>query len=104
MKNCLALACLLALVASCGESRERHNVLLVTLDTTRFDAPGFMGNQSRTTLNLDALAAESLVYEQARTVTPLTMPPHCSMLTDLYPPRHTICANGARPRPSAART
>jgi choline-sulfatase len=104
VKTCLALACLLALVASCGESRERHNVLLVTLDTTRFNAPGFMGNKERPTPNLDALAAESLVYEQARTVTPLTMPAHCSMLTGLYPPRHTISANGARPLPSAART
>jgi arylsulfatase A-like enzyme len=96
------LAC--ALAAACGKSDERRNVLLVTLDTTRFNAPGFMGNREKPTPNLDALAAESLVYEQARTVTPLTLPAHSSMLTGLYPPRHTISANGVRPLPSSART
>lgn len=92
--------------ASCAEepARARRSVLIVTLDTTRFNAPGFMGNPAKPTPNLDALAEESVVYTMARTVTPLTMPAHASMLTGLYPPRHTISANGARPLPSSART
>ncbi len=94
------------MAASCEQAptSSRRNVLLVTLDTTRFNAPGFMGNPAKPTPNLDALAAESVVYANSRTVTPLTMPAHASMLTGLYPPRHTISANGARPLPSSART
>lgn len=97
---------LVAALAACGKetTKERRNVLLVTLDTTRFNAVGFMGNPAKPTPRLDELAKESVVYEMARTVTPLTMPAHSSMLTGLYPPRHTITANGARPLPSSART
>ena len=97
---------LLAGLAACGSepARERRNVLLITLDTTRFNAVGFMGNPAKPTPRLDEFAKESVVYEMARTVTPLTMPAHASMLTGLYPPRHTITANGARPLPKSAHT
>ena len=74
------------------------SVLLVTLDTTRFDAVGAH------TPVLAELARESLVFENAHTVAPLTLPAHASLLTGLYPPRHGIRDNGHRPLPSSART
>ncbi|MCY3001049.1 MAG: sulfatase-like hydrolase/transferase [Planctomycetota bacterium] len=106
MKRWIWMLTLVAGLVACGKeaTKERRNVLLVTLDTTRFNAVGFMGNPAKPTPRLDELAKESVVYEMARTVTPLTMPAHSSMLTGLYPPRHTITANGARPLPSSART
>ena len=42
---------------------------------------------------LDRLAGESLVFSQAISVGPLTLPAHASMLTGLYPPRHGVRDN-----------
>lgn len=92
--------------SACGqrEPTDAPSVLLVTLDTTRADALGCYGNPAAITPNLDALAKESVLYEAARTVAPLTLPAHASMLTGLYPPRHGIADNGFRPLPRSAET
>jgi arylsulfatase A-like enzyme len=78
--------------------------VLVTLDTTRFDALSALGGPPGLTPNLDALAAESLVYEEARSVAPLTLPAHASIMTGLYPPRHTARGNGPMVLPPSAET
>jgi arylsulfatase A-like enzyme len=67
---------------------------LITLDTTRFDALGTNGSGVRSTPVLDELALESLSFDACRTVAPLTLPSHASMMTGLYPPRHGIRDNG----------
>jgi arylsulfatase A-like enzyme len=69
------------------------NLLLVTLDTTRADALGAYGGRA-VTPSLDRLAAEGVVFEQASTVAPLTLPAHSSLLTGLFPPGHGIHGNG----------
>src|SRR5690606_23973923 len=43
---------------------ERVNVLLITIDTLRFDL-GYMGYERPISPNIDALAARSTVYEKA---------------------------------------
>ena len=53
---------------------------------------------------LDELASESLSFEACRTVAPLTLPSHASMLTGLYPPRHGIRDNGYAILPAEATT
>jgi len=97
--------CLLFLVGSgCGRPEDRPNVLLITLDTTRYDAVGFAGAPQGITPFLDRLEAESVVYDWARTVCPLTLPAHASILTGLYPPRHGLRTNGLRTLPESADT
>ena len=81
-----------------------RSAVLITMDTTRWDAVGYHGVHPGISPHLDALASESVVYEAARTVTPLTLPSHASMLTGLYPPRHTVRDNGYRPLPRSAFT
>jgi arylsulfatase A-like enzyme len=81
-----------------------RSVLLITLDTTRADALGAYGRVPSVTPHLDALAAEGVVFEQAYTVAPLTLPAHASMLTGLYPPRHGVRDNGLAALPQAAET
>ncbi len=105
-RRSLSLAGLLAaaaLLAGCGSS-DAPCVLIVTLDTTRADAVGFSGGPERVTPVLDALAAESVVFERARTVAPITLPAHSSMLTGLYPPRHGVRLNGTQALPESATT
>lgn len=97
-----AAAVALAL-AACSRGGGR-SVLLVTLDTTRAEALGVYGNPHPVTPNLDRLAAEGILFEQAYTVAPLTLPAHASMLTGLVPPRHGVRDNGLMPLPSSAVT
>ncbi len=92
-----------ALLSACSGER-RPSVLLLTLDTTRVDALGCYGAQAKVTPHLDALAAEGVRFEWARTVTPTTLPAHTSMLTGLYPHRHTVRDNSLSAVPQSAVT
>jgi arylsulfatase A-like enzyme len=95
----LVLAELLAAMAFGSACRSRPapepplNLLLVTLDTTRADALGAYGGKA-VTPSLDHLAAEGVVFEQASTVAPLTLPAHASLFTGLFPPGHGVRGNG----------
>jgi len=71
------------------------NVLLVTFDTLRVDAVG----EGRGTPGFEAFFAEATRYAKARTVAPLTLPAHVSMLTGLLPARHAIRDNVSEPLP-----
>jgi len=57
------------------------SVLLVSIDTLRADHIGTYGYQAAATPVIDALAARGLRFEQAATVTPLTLPAHASLLS-----------------------
>ena len=97
-------------VGGCGSERDTTpattvpSALLVTFDTTRADALSIFGNDPRVTPNLLELADQSVVFENASAVTAVTLPSHASMLTGLYPPRHTLRDNGLWPLPPGART
>ena len=94
----------LALALSACSGGGAHSVLLVTLDTTRVEALGCYGNPHPVTPNIDRLASEGILFEQAYTVAPLTLPAHASMLTGLAPPRHGVRDNGIAALPSSAVT
>lgn len=105
MMRSLVLGLLLSLGASCSRREEDPlSALLITLDTTRADAPGFAGIHPGLTPCLDALARESVVYERAHTVVPHTIPAHASILTGLYPLRHGVRTNGTGTLSSSAAT
>jgi len=70
------------------------NLLLVTLDTTRADSLGAYGAQDAATPNFDRVAARGVVFEQAITAAPLTLPAHASLFTARYPPQHGVRDNG----------
>ena len=95
---CAAALCLLA-VCWVGLirlwPRQRLNLLLVTLDTTRADRLGCYGYAAARTPTLDALADRGVLIEQAYTVVPLTLPSHATMFTGLTPREHGIHDNGA---------
>jgi arylsulfatase A-like enzyme/Tfp pilus assembly protein PilF len=70
------------------------NVLLVTLDTTRWDRIGAYGDGAAVTPHLDRLAGEGVLFEQAIAPAPLTLPAHSTLFTGLLPPRHGVRDNG----------
>ena len=72
----------------------RPNVILITMDTTRADHLGCYGYSGAKTPNLDALAGRGVLFEQAATSSPLTLPAHCSIMTGMYPTYHGVRING----------
>lgn len=73
------------------------NLLLVTLDTTRADRLGCYGAKNVATPYLDALAARGVVFDNAISPSPLTLPAHCSIFTGLLPHEHGVRDNGGFP-------
>lgn len=85
-----------AVLLACSRTPERPqasaealpSILLVTLDTTRADAlgPG--------TPAFQRIAGQGLLFRQAYSTNPQTLPAHSSMLTGLYPAGHGVHENG----------
>jgi arylsulfatase A-like enzyme/Tfp pilus assembly protein PilF len=69
------------------------NVLLITVDTLRGDALGWIGGRNETPA-LDLLAANGVRFPQTVSPAPLTLPAHASMLTGLEPGSHGVRDNG----------
>jgi len=91
-------------LVACAPSERPLSAILITLDTTRADVLGCYGGPAGVTPNLDRIARESVQFDAARTVAPITLPSHASMMTGLYPPRHTLRDNARNALPAAART
>jgi len=77
-----------------GVSRDDLNLLLITLDTTRADRLRSYGFQGVETPNLDRLAREGVLFEQASSAAPLTLPAHATLFTSRFPPEHGMRDNG----------
>ncbi|MFZ2054205.1 MAG: sulfatase-like hydrolase/transferase [Candidatus Aminicenantales bacterium] len=72
----------------------KPNVILITLDTTRADHLACYGYPNVKTPHLDSLARRGVLFEQAATNSPLTLPAHCSIMTGMYPTYHGVRING----------
>lgn len=81
-----------------NNSDDTRTVVLITIDTWRQDANGFLGklNPSPTPF-LDKIACKGLIAVDAMTPVPITGPSHWSMLTGKWPWKDGIQVNGDRP-------
>lgn len=64
------------------------NVILISVDTLRADRLGVYGHRRPTSPNIDALAADGVLVENAFSQSPWTTPSHMTMMTSLYPTSH----------------
>ncbi|MEM9596601.1 MAG: sulfatase-like hydrolase/transferase [Acidobacteriota bacterium] len=72
------------------------DVVLITVDTLRWDAVGFAEGDSRwksPTPRLDKLASSGRRYPRAFAHNTITLPSHANMLTGLYPYQHGVREN-----------
>ncbi|MEO6323033.1 MAG: sulfatase-like hydrolase/transferase [Thermoanaerobaculia bacterium] len=69
------------------------NVLLITVDTLRPDALGWVAGRNHTPA-LDALASAGFRFPAAVAAAPLTLPSHASLFTGDLPRRHGVRDNG----------
>jgi arylsulfatase A-like enzyme/Flp pilus assembly protein TadD len=71
----------------------RAPIILVTIDTLRADRLPAYGYRGVETPNLDALRRDGVLFENAYSHCPLTLPSHVSLLTGLLPPGHGVRNN-----------
>src|SRR5512143_1530550 len=95
----LALGALGALVVACAGPRPEapaaaprptRGVVLISIDALRADRLGPYGAARPTTPFLDRLARRAVVFENAFSEIPSTLPSHLSMFTGLYPSQHGV--------------
>ncbi len=82
-----AFACILVAQMGCTTAPP-PDVILITLDTTRADRLGVYGYEHPVSPQIDAFAAESVVFERAWSTSSWTLPAHASMLTGKHPTSH----------------
>lgn len=70
------------------------NVVIITLDTTRFDAMGYAGAAGNPTPVIDGLGRAGVIFDSAVASVPLTLPSHSTIFTGLLPPKHGVRDNG----------
>lgn len=90
----LALLATSLFLGSCGEPGPKLVVLLV-VDTLRADRLGCYGYEEIETPNIDRIAAEGVLYDNAMTTVPVTLPAMSSIFTGTYPPQHGVRDNGS---------
>jgi choline-sulfatase len=86
-----------ALAAGCGPPRAPSfpgaPVILISIDTLRADHLPAYGYTRVETPSIDALGRDSILFENAYSQCPLTLPSHVSMLTGLLPAQHGVRSN-----------
>ena len=89
-------ACAVSTITCLGRaSTPPIGVVVITLDTTRADRLTAYGFQDAEMPHLDRLAREGVVFDQATSVGPLTLPAHASLFTGLLPAAHGVRENSA---------
>ena len=76
-----------------NHSRDPANILVFLCDQLRIDLLGCYGGTQVRTPNIDALAAQSMVFDQAYTPCALCSPARASLMTGVYPHRHHMFNN-----------
>lgn len=76
-----------------GDAPAVRDVVLITIDTLRWDALGFGGNDRVETPALDRLAASGWIFDNAHAHNVVTLPSHANILTGLYPYQHGVRDN-----------
>jgi len=84
----LLLLAALSTSFSCGREARPVNVVLIGVDTLRRDHVGCYGYERPTTANIDRLAGEGVLFEDAVSQSPWTLPSFSTIHTSLYPTQH----------------
>ena len=95
--NGVAAIALLALWWAAVRVPAPTGIVVITLDTTRADRLSPYGYMNVSLPHLERLAREGVIFDQAISVAPLTLPAHTSLFTGLVPPNHGVRDNADTP-------
>lgn len=90
----------LALLPVSALAATRPNIVLITLGSTRADHMGFLGSKAKLTPNLDGIASQSIVFEEAYAQAPLTVVSNATILSGTYPQTNHASEFGNRLSPN----
>ena len=96
MKLRTGLLCIVALAACRRGEQVRFEsapVVLISIDTLRADHLPAYGYKGVDTPHLDAFRRDAILFRNAYSHCPMTLPSHVSMLTGLLPPQHGVRDN-----------
>ena len=88
LSSLIALA--VAGATACGSEEPPRNLILISIDTLRADRLGVYGAERDNSPHLDAIAREGVIFEQAMSTAPWTLPSHASLFTGRYPSQHGV--------------
>jgi arylsulfatase A-like enzyme len=88
----LASAALLVSIVATATAQATPNILFLFLDDWRWDAAGFAGNKVITTPNMDTLASQGTIFENAFVTTAICMVSRASVFMGQHMARHGITA------------
>jgi tetratricopeptide (TPR) repeat protein len=94
----LLIPTLILLVLACHREKVQPTfagapVILISIDTLRADHLPLYGYAKVATPNIDALRRDGILFQQAYSHCPMTLPSHVSMLTGLLPTDHEVRNN-----------
>ena len=92
-KTVLAFLIGIGLTYPAYSAQKDPNILLITIDTLRYDRIGVYSDKYVKTPHIDKLAAESVIFKWAFAHNPLTLPSHVNILTGATPVYHGISDN-----------
>ncbi|MCK5222120.1 MAG: sulfatase, partial [Candidatus Aminicenantes bacterium] len=89
----ITIICFLVIFSTLLQGQARKNILLITIDTLRYDRVSIYNDNFVKTPNMDKLAKKSVIFKRAFAHTPLTLPSHANILTGTTPLYHGISDN-----------
>lgn len=69
------------------------NIILITVDTLRYDHLSVYGYEKQTSPNIDRFAEQAVIFNNAVAASPSTLPSIASIMTSLYPSFHGVVSN-----------
>jgi len=100
-----AAAFVLGWLSACGTEQENPAIeqrprpgltILISLDTLRPDHLGLYGYDQPTSPKIDAFAQRAVIFENAISTSPWTLPSHASLLSGKYPRNHRLTSHERR--------
>ncbi len=98
----LLLACLGGICFDGQVAADSPNILLIYLDDFGWRDTGYAGSDFYETPNIDELAANSMVFDNAYSCASNCAPARACLLSGQYTPRHQVFNVGTRPRGRSA--
>jgi len=89
----LFLAILALCLCGCGGAPQPPSIIVITVDTLRADHLSCYGYFRETSPTIDALAEESVLFENVMAPMASTLPSHLTLFTSLLPVHHGIEGN-----------
>lgn len=93
VKMIMVVLAILSSTYSASASLKEPNILLVTIDTLRYDRLGVYSDEHVRTPNIDKIASQSWIFDWAFAHNPVTLPSHVNILTGVTPIYHGISDN-----------